>query len=434
MRNWTSRIAVPGGRRVIAGLTDQVLVAVTSASLLLVAATVLSRPEAGRMLYAAQIMVFLQGASRAVIGDVLLTHAARFDDGPARRRQFENAHATALLLAAAGVLAVGATLLLAPGWCPSDLLWGLPFIPAILAQDLARYTYQSLLQQSRALAVDVVWVGVQVTGIVVVIAAGRAGGGPLLACWGSGAAVAAAVFYRRTKINPLRGRPVAWLRDTRHLLGWYTATGLLAQTTTLLIGTLVQGLLSKSAYAGFRLVQMLVLQPAQSLAMALNGLLVPRASRLAGAGDVPGLHRQTRAVLAVTAAVGCAILLAAAGGAGPALAVYKGGGYANVAVIAIPIGLQTLGYLMQVPFTVAIRGMQRGRPVFTQYVVHAGTSLGGLVVGAWLWQLPGAAWGLVTGATVGLLFQGWQYRAITRRLAPARVTRDAGPGHPAGAA
>ena len=233
----------------------------------------------------------------------------------------------------------------------------------------------------------------QVTGIVVVIVAGWTGSGPLLACWGMGATAAVGLFYLRTGINPLRGNPARWLRDTRHLLGWYTATGLLAQTTTLLIGTLVQGLLTRTAYSGFRVVQMLVLQPAQSLAMALNGLLVPRASQLAGRGDLAGLRRQTRGVLAITAGIGLAIVAVAAVAAGPVLRTYKHGDYAGVIPIAVPIALQTLTYLMQVAFTVAIRGMQRGRQIFAQYLVFSTTSLTGLVVGAWQWHLLGAAWG-----------------------------------------
>ncbi|MBN1174269.1 MAG: hypothetical protein JXA67_19010 [Micromonosporaceae bacterium] len=426
------RLSGPGGRRLIAGVADQALVSVTTAGLLFVAALVLPRREATDLLYSAQIIVFLQGMGRAFIGDVLLTYAARFDAGPKLRRQFDNAHATAAVLAVVGMIGVGCAMLAFPSYCPSDLLWALPFIPAILLQDLARYTYQTTRDQSKALLVDLIWVGVEVTALVAVLLTGRGGGGPILACWGAGAGTAVLCFYARTGINPLRGRPSQWIRDTRRLLGWYTATGILAQTTTLMIGTLVQGLLTKNDYAGFRLVQMVVLQPAQSLAMALNGLLVPRSSRLAGQGDLSGLCRQTRVVVTAVGLLGCAIVAVATLVADPVLRVFKGGMYADVAVIALPIALQTLVYLLQVPFTVAVRGLQQGRQVFAQYVVFSAAALTGLVTGASLGQLAGAAWGLCGGATIGLAAQVWFFSAVVTRMATPK--RPAAPGSPPPAA
>lgn len=420
-----STLAGPRAQRILAGIGDQALVAVTSAGLVLVATAVLPRSEVVGTLYAAQIIVFLQGVGRALIGDILLTFAARIDDEPARRRQFDNAHAMALALSLIGMIASGLGIFCLPDLFPRDLLWGLPFIPAILLQDLARYTYQTDGQQAKALVIDLAWVTVEIIGLVGVIATGLAGNGRILTCWGVGAAVGAGLFYARTGVNPLRGRPLAWLRDTRHLLGWYTATGLLAQTTTLLIGTLVQGLLTKSSYAGFRFVQMLVLQPAQSLAMALNGLLVPKSSRLAGSGDVTGLHRQTRAALTVTAGIGLIIVAIATLAADPFLGFFRGGEYANVAVIALPVSLQTLAYLTQVPLTVAVRGAQRGSHVFWQYAAFSSASLTCLMGGAAVWDLPGAAWGLVVGAVVGLAVQGWMYRS-----AMAGITRPACPASP----
>jgi O-antigen/teichoic acid export membrane protein len=424
----TGRLTGASGRRVMAGLSDQALVAVTTAGLLLAATWILSPGQAGPTLYAAQIITFLQGAGRAVIGDVLLTHAARLDDPEQRRQQFNNAHATGLALAGLGMLGTLPACLLFPKVLPPHIfLWGWVFIPAILLQDLARYTYQALRDQQQALAVDLAWVGVQLAALVVVIGTG-AGGGPVLACWGLGAAVAVTWFYLRTGLNPLRGRPMGWLRDTRRLLGWYTATGLLAQTTTLLIGTLVQGLLTSSSYAGFRVVNMLVLQPAQSLAMALNGLLVPRSSRLAGRFDVGGLNRQTRQMLAVTAATGLVIALVATVGADPVLTRYNNGMYAAVIPIALPIGLQTMAYLMQVPLTVAIRGMQHGQLIFLQYLVFSVTCLTGLVSGAWVGEIRGAAWGLCCGSMVGLLVQGGLYL-----ISVARLSRSADRTRPTGA-
>ena len=179
-----STLAGPKAQRILAGIGDQALVAVTSAGLILVATAVLPRSEVVGTLYATQIIVFLQGVGRALIGDILLTFAARIDDEPARRRQFDNAHAMALALSLIGMIACGLGILCLPDLFPRDLLWGLPLIPAILLQDLARYTYQTEGQQAKALVIDLAWVTVEIIGLVGVIATGLAGDGRILTCWG----------------------------------------------------------------------------------------------------------------------------------------------------------------------------------------------------------------------------------------------------------
>ncbi|GAA4210233.1 hypothetical protein [Actinocatenispora rupis] len=406
--------------RTLAGLADQALVAVTTAGTGLLGTAVLAPREAGVMLYTIAILVFVQGLGRAFVGDVMLAHVPRYAAGPARRGQFANAHATSGTLAAAAAVVLLLVWALGPRRYVGDLVWGVPFVPSILLQDLARYTYQTEGRQPRALVIDACWVVVQGACLAVLLGTGHAAGGPIVACWGIGATAGAALFYARTRINPLAGRPARWLSDTRRLLGWFTATGVLAQLTTLLIASLVQGILTQAAYSGLRLVQTVVLQPAQSFTMALNGLLVPRASALAGAGDVAGLRRQTRTVLAVNAAIGACIVAVAVPLAHPVLDWYHGGAYAAVAAIALPVSVQAGVYLLQIPFTVAIRGMHRARLLFAQYAIFAVTTLGGLVLGAVQGQLVGAAWGLMAGAGVGTLVQAGMYLAASRAMARAR--------------
>ena len=407
--------------RTVAGLADQALVALTTAGTGLLGTVVLPVGEAGLMLYAVAVLVFVQGLGRAFVGDVLLAHAPRFTDPAARRGQIDNAHATSAVLGLLGVVVLLGGWLLGPRHYVGDLVWCAPFVPSILLQDLARYTYQSRGRQSSALVIDACWVAVQGGCVAALLLTGHVGGGPLIACWGIGATAGALVFYARTRTNPLAGRPARWLRDTRRLLGWFTGTGVLAQLTTLLIASLVQGILSATAYSGLRLVQIVVLQPAQSFTMALNGLLVPRASALAGAHDAAGLRRQTRTVLAVNASIGACILAVAVPLAHPVLSVYRSGAYLAVAGIALPSALQACLYLLQIPFTVAMRGMHRARLLFAQYAVYSAATLGGLVLGAVFGQLPGAAWGLMSGAAIGTIVQAAFYRAAHRRLAAAVI-------------
>src|SRR5262249_20892905 len=78
------------------------------------------------------------------------------------------------------------------------------------------------------------------------------------------------------------------------------------------------------------------------------------------------------------------------------------GKFAEASSLALPISLQGAVYLLQVPFTAAMRGMHRARMLFVQYVVFAAVSLTGLTVGA-RYGLHGAAWGLLAGSTAGLI-------------------------------
>lgn len=419
-----------GRRVVVAGLADQVLVAVTSAGTGLLGAALLSRAEAGVMMYSLAFLFFIQGVGRAFVGDTMLAHVSRFDDRAVRRRQFANAHATAAslgVLAALVLLGIWFAAMAARSTSVADLVWGVPFVPSILMQDACRYTYQTRRQQPRALVIDSCWVLVQAGAVALLVVTGHATGGALIAAWGLGATAGAAVFYLRTRINPFGGRPLAWLRDTRHLLGWFTAIGIIGQVTTLSVGTLVTGILTKTAYSGLRVVQNLVLQPAQSFVMALNGLVVPRASRLARDGDRAGLSRLTRNLVLTTGGLGLVGLAIAVPLAHPVLSWFRGGDYADIAVLAVPVGIQAVIYLLQVPFTMALRGMHRARMLFAQYLVFSVTQLTGLVLGAWRFGLVGAGWGLMTGAAVGLVVQASLYLVAIRGPLGGSGAGPAGP-------
>jgi O-antigen/teichoic acid export membrane protein len=96
----------------------------------------------------------------------------------------------------------------------------------------------------------------------------------------------------------------------------------------------------------------------------------------------------------------------------------------------MPIALQPAIYLVQLPFAAALRGMHRARLLFLQYAVFTATSLSGLVVGARLSRLPGAAWGLTTGSAVGLVVMIGLYWYAQRDLDQPNVDGEAQPAVP----
>ncbi len=102
--------------------------------------------------------------------------------------------------------------------------------------------------------------------------------------------------------------------------------------------------------------------------------------------------------------------------------------YAQAGTIALPVAIQAAIYLVQVPFTAALRGMQRVRSLFVQYVVFCATQATCLVVGTLAFDLRGAAWGMMAGSGVGLVTMIVLYRralALLERAEPPATTPDA---------
>ena len=405
------------------GLVDQVVNAGANAGTgLLAYPLVQSATHTGEVVLALSWGYFAIGVTRALIGDPLLAHVSRFD-GDRRAELVRSAAMTAL---AAGLLAA---VVCVAGWAVgpgylSDLLWLAPFLPLVLLHDAGRYTALSARRPQDALMLDLIWVGTQAVAVVAVVLAGQVGtGGPLLACWGLGGVAGATAFLLRERLNPLRGRISRWLAETRHLTGWFTGTALLGNVQVQVVYLVVIDVVSKTALAGLRLAQYGLLMPVVNFTTALIGLLVPRVSRMAGDGNVAGIRRLTAKVLMVTAA-GAVVPLLLAPLAGPLL---RGllPDYAYVAPIAYPVACQAAIYLLQIPFTAALRGMQRGGLLFAQYATFTAASVTGVLIGSVVGDLRGAAWGLTAGGAVGLVAMMLAYRRVISGFPAAeRPTRS----------
>jgi O-antigen/teichoic acid export membrane protein len=191
------------------------------------------------------------------------------------------------------------------------------------------------------------------------------------------------------------------------------------------VAFVVAGQLGPDAVSGLRGAQVAFIQPVQNFAQAVMGLLVPRASRLAheaSTAPAPAGRDTARAglgrLIAVLALVFGALALVLVAVALPVahLVLRHVAKFAYTAPIALPVSLQAAVYLLQIPFTAAMRAMHRARTLFAQYVVFTATSLTGLVVGAVHSGLGGAAWGLTAGAVVGFVTMVACYFDALRRL------------------
>jgi O-antigen/teichoic acid export membrane protein len=427
-----SRVSGTGARRVTVGLVDQVVIALANAGNNLLALALLDRSRAGVMLLSLGVGYFVIGVNRAFVGEVLLTLASRYE-GARQERLIRNGTSAALVVAGSAALVLLVAWLAVPasgGVDLRDLVWVAPFLPSLLLHDTARYGYLADRRPRRALVIDATWVSTQFLAVLVLVATGHASAGGLFACWGLGATAGATVFLLRSRIRPWRGSPREWLGETRHLAGWFTATALVGQFQGQAVGFLVASRLSARELSGLRGAQTALLQPAQNFITAVMGLLVPRFSRLAARGAGASLKQQTR-LLALCFAVLGALLVAVVVPVARTVLV-RLPKFADIAPLALPIAIQPALYLVQLPFAAALRGMHRARLLFLQYLAFTGTSLTGLVVGARLDRLPGAAWGLTTGSAVGLVVMiGFYLHSGRAGLPSAAPAEDGVADHPA---
>lgn len=411
-----------------AGLVDQLVSAGANAATGLLVLPFLPPSRAGAVLFAISVGYFAIGIARALVGDVLLTYSARYGDAD-RARQAADATKTA------GAFGLLASLAVVVAWASGpdflhELIWLAPFLPFVLMHDAGRYVFLAARRPERALVADLTYVGVQGVLLALLLSLGFRDGAVFLCAWGFGGVAGSISFLLRSRINVFdlrRGDLRGWIRETRHLSGWLTITALLGQAQVQFVYTLVTGLLAPAALSLLRAAQYGLLMPAQNLQMAVSSLLTPRMSRLAGAGDAAGVSRLLRKALTATALCGL-VPVALSPLAGPVLDAILPK-YAQAATIALPVALQAMIYLVQVPFTAALRGMQRVRSLFVQYVVFALAQATALVVGTLAFDLRGAAWGMMIGSAVGLVAMVVLYRNAHRRLEPAPPAQneDAGP-------
>ncbi|HKT02916.1 MAG TPA: hypothetical protein VJT31_25575 [Rugosimonospora sp.] len=422
-------MAMSGARWVTAGLVDQVVMASANAGMTLLAVGLLpNRGRAGTLLLSVGLGYLVLGISREFVGNVLLAQAPRLapDERVRLVRHGLAAAFTVGCLAAAVLLAVWAFWRRpSPGVALPDLVWLAPFLPVILMHDAGRYAYLADREPAQALVIDLVWVGTQAAVIAVLSTTGLLTPGLLLASWGVGACAGATTFLVRSGARPWRGDPRQWLAGTRHLSGWFTATALIGQLHVQAIGFLVSGQLTTDSLALLRSAQTAFLQPVQNFVTAMMGLLVPRSSRLAGQGDRAGLHRQTVRVAAAFAGLGALMIAVVVPVAHLVLPhLHK---FAPTEPLALPISLQAAIYLLQIPFTAAVRGMHRARLLFLQYLIFSAISLTGLMVGAASRLLVHAVWGLVIGSATGLLVMVAMYAVASRGVAAAPAPEPDGP-------
>lgn len=395
--------------RALAGVADQIVSSGSNYLTAFLASLVLLPTDFGAFVLAFAVVTVLLAGVRAVVGEPLLAHLPTVD--PARRGLLGSS-----ALGLAGVLGLLAALVcLAGGWSGVAILSALvafvPWVPFVLLADAGRYVLLSRSDNVRALAVDGVWVVVQLGVLALIWASGTWSVGLLALSWGAGAVAACVAFLLVAGERPRWAQ--AWWAETRYLSGWFTLTSVLGQVQIYLVLLLAGAALAAMDTAGLRAIQLLVWQPAITLMAALLVVLTPMMARLSTTDDLATLRRARRTALLVMGAVGLVVLLTVP--LRDVLLSVLFPRYTAYAALVLPIAVQTAVATLTVPFQAQIRGYRRGRALFALQLVQATLLLTGAGLGLLLGGVLGLAWGLAVATVLFLVTT-----AITAsRLRPA---------------
>jgi len=400
--------------RVAAGVADQAVNSGTNFATAFIAGRLLSPDHFGIFILALSAGYVALGVQRAVVGDPLLAYASAFD-GDERRGLIRDAVTSALVVGVAvALLGLGAW---ATGSAETrDVVWLVPWIPAVLVQDAGRYAFLCARRPDRALALDVAWAVVQGVAVAVVITNGWSSPAALAATWGIGGLGGAVAYLLMTRTLPWQGSPRRWLSRSGHLSGWFTPSALLSQTQYQIVLVLVATLLSPAATGALRAIQLLVLQPVQTTIIAMTSLLVPRAAALAATREFDELRRSTWRLAGLFAAVGMLALLAI-----PLRHVILSLLFPHFSAYAglfPPVAVQAVMYAFAAPLTACLRGLQRARDLFVVQVIFAAVTLTAVFSASTAGTAVAVAWGLT--AAGGVLVTA---TALTCRRELARASR-----------
>lgn len=402
----------------MAGVADQVLSSGTNFATAYVASLLLDVTTFSTFVIAFSIVLFALGIQRAVVGFPLLSHASTFDE-PQRRRMVDDALASAFVLGVVGA-ALGLLVWASGVELVHDLVWLAPWLPAVLVQDAARYALLCASRPGGALLLDAVWVVVQAAVMAVAVSTGNVGVGTLSAAWGLGALAGAITFLVGFRAAPWRGRCLRWLRESRHVSGWGTPTMILSQTQQNGVLVLVGAVLAAEAAGGLRAIQLLVLQPVQTLLSAVMVLLVPPIARLRASNDHARLRRTARRLSRLFTAAGLLVLVVVPL-RDPLLALLFPK-FVDYGSLVLPMAVQVVLTTAALPSQATLRGLNQVRDLFLVQMASVLCAVAGVFVGAALGGVLGVAWALA-GATAVLL--------VASRLTSRRAVRAARERHEA---
>lgn len=398
-------------------LVDQGLYSASNLAITIVVARVADIREFGVFALAYATVVVIQGSVDGLVCEpfsVLHSTTGEADARPDLRRAAGAAVLTGLALgavmAAVGLAFDGATRTLVLAYAA--------VLPALLLQSFWRFACFALSRPQTAVANDIVWVTVQVVGLVVVIEGGWNTPTTLVLAWSAGAVAASLVGCAQLAVLPSLRKGYGWLRDTAHLGVRYAAEFLgtfgAGQAALSVTGS-IAGL---AAVAQLRAAQV-AFGPITTLANGVRVAGTPIAVRQRERGPAP-LRRVTVVLgggLALLVVAWTVLVLAMPDRWGEAIV---GDSWAPAVEVLPAIAVNNVAAALAAGLLISLRALADARRSLRGRLATGGLRLLGAAVGAALAAGEGAAWGLAGGAVLGLGVLYGQYRVSLRAHAPSR--------------
>jgi len=394
----TARWAATAGwrSRALLGVSDQLVNSGTNFLVAFLAARWLDVGQFGALVVALAVVYVVIGLQRAIIGDPLVVHASAMPTD-ARKQVIGDATMAAFWL---GLLASLAAVLLWVTGIPvlRELVWFAPWLPMVLVHDAGRYGFLSEQRPGQALITDLAWAVVQTAGFVIAWSTGGIGVPTIVSSWGAGALAGAVTYLILARRAPLRGQAGRWFRQSRHLSGWFLPAAVVNQVQNQSVVILVASLLSLAAAGGLRAVQLIILQPVQTLTVALVALIVPWVTRTRAAGGLAALHVQVGKLGRYFAVAGGAILLCIPFREPLLQMVFPG--LTAYHDLVPPTAVMAMFLIAVVPYDAELRGLREVRYLFLIRTLATSLTFASVIVWAAVGSLVAITWTLALSSVV----------------------------------
>jgi O-antigen/teichoic acid export membrane protein len=410
-----------GGRRLTAITLDQAVSSSSNIIITVLAARVLGAVTFGYFGVVYLTYVTTQGVLRALLGEPLLVRPDESRDRPGEA------------IGTAAVLGFGVGIVIATAGAVTAV-WshdlGLALVvlgaclPLMVLQDLGRYLSFATQRPSRALALDLVWLGLLVVAVGALAVADAATLSWFIVAWaGSGATAGALLLWQHRHAHIRPG--IAWLRETWPFSWRYAVSFGSRQGAVLLASTGLAAILGARALGAVN-GALLLYGPLVQFQTASIAFGVTEVSRLEPGS--PAVKRHVRRFTALTTGVATLNLATAVLLPDRLGEMVLGDTWRSAETVLAPAGVQMLFIGMTSGVRATLLGMRAVATTLRADIAQTAITFASTLLGALMWRdVVGAFWTMAFGQGVMALTWWAVYRAHERRREEGSVPTPTAP-------
>lgn len=402
----------PSGRAAWS-LLDQSISSLTNVVLGIIVARSVSQQGFGAFSTVYLAYTFLVLLSRAATSEVLVVRFSAVDSSR-HREGAETAVGAALLIGLGGVPMLGLVAGLSEGELASGFLVLTFLLPGLLVQDAWRFVFFSGRRPAAAALNDVVW-GVSLLGVLGVLTYyGKVSVVSALLAWGAGAYVAAVFGAVQSKLLPRPSLVRSWWSGHRDLIPRFVAEYIFMRGSNHVAFVAIAAITTLASFGALRAAYLLLGPLKVFLASAII-VAVPEGVRLyhRRPAQMMRLGFGVSATCGVISVLVGAVILTLPADLGRSL---LGESWTGAQALLLPLIVAAAAFGAEMGPTLALRAMARARESLAAKALMAPVRVACAVVGATVWGIQGAAWGLALGETIGVVVWWKHFIAVTTQV------------------